>query len=159
MAEDKEFNPEELEVSSDLSLKDTLSLLSWESYNYYKNNRKEFSPNVRTKRAWEVVCNTLFKSIQKLIIQKEGGVYLKKIGYFAMVKHPKKVLHYERHKKMVKHHPFFFGEGAFQDWNFDKKFTRALTDAGMNCRAKDKNYEINYSFLKILISAVKKINR
>jgi hypothetical protein len=106
----------------EVKLRNILDITDSYFYEDYKKNRKNLSKNVCRETFWITCINTISKSIQTLMLEKEGGVILNDIGYFSYLMMPKKVRRINSFKSKFVYEPYFFGLGIFKDWTMEGTF-------------------------------------
>lgn len=149
----------------DSQITDFISLKDREFYEYYKKNRKKVCTGIYQYNDFKKAVGSLMTSLSTLIKEKEGGVYIEKLGYFAVFKTPiktKKVDLFDTSLKgLIRQHrwyPYFFGDidnPAFKHWTMSKAFLPYLNSTIKVKIKKGKKYKLYYSVLKTLVSASK----
>lgn len=105
-------------------------LTSRECYEYYKKHRKWNSPTINQYNYFVKALEGFFIIVQKMMIQSEGGVYLRGLGYFACVLTGKKrKTKFVKTKSLVvktkrpyKYVPYFFPEEDMKKWTMEDTF-------------------------------------
>lgn len=133
--------------NKDNALYNTLDIINTKFYQEYRKNRKKVSKKVCDEYKWGTCINTIFKSIEELLVEKEGGVVINDIGYFAYVMMPKKIRHPLTKKTRFNYSPYFFGFGNFKKWTMEGSFSYKTVLSG-NLKKRELHYTL-FNNLKI----------
>jgi hypothetical protein len=133
--------------NSKISLDNILSIKNKLFYEYYKKNRKKISKNIPREYTWGTCLNTLLLSLQKLILEKEGGVVINDIGYFCYIMLPKKSRRLSFIKSKYIYKPHFFGFENFKFWTFQSAFDISIN---RHNSTGNKKRELHYSLFNNL---------
>lgn len=107
---------------------------------YTLNAKHRVKENTYTSRKYSKVITAMYKKVARDLVDKEGGVFLKNLGYFTILKHPKKQVvkvQYQNNKEFFNtktsnylYTPSFFGFGKgrslFKFWCMDRAFSRRI---------------------------------
>lgn len=97
----------------------TISLLSKESFNFYKRNSR-LKGKITSKEKWRKIVKDFYQRVSEAMTETEEGVLVENFGYFAVILDPKKRLNrfilpgQKRKSKPLLHtenhfyHPVFF---------------------------------------------------
>lgn len=129
-------------------LQDILDVRSKTIYEYYKANRKKTSPTLPKHESWATCANMLLKSIGNLLVEKEGGVMVNDVGYFAYIMIPKKTRTGFIKKSKFIYKPYFFGFGDFKDWTLQDTFIFNIKNP--NRINQEKKRELHYTLFNNL---------
>jgi len=169
----EDSNPIEIEITKDLSmLEGSVDLNGRECYDFYRAHRKKKKLKiVRNYKLYKDVVNSLLRSIAELMIEKDGGVFIKDWGDFAVAMYPKKMNYKNIYLKggrkgssamsrtrSYRYFPYFFGDisnRGFQHWTMDKKFADSLVIPIKKNINDGKLYMLSYTVLSGLVNALK----
>lgn len=152
-----------MKTNLDSEIIDFISLKDREFYDYYKKNRKSPSLGVYQFSQFEKVVGGLMMSLRKLILEKEGGVFIEGLGYFAVFRTHKKTRKKNSYSNTLQSllpqyrwYPVFFGDigsPTFRHWTMSKAFVPELNRLIKERISKGKKYKLYYSLLKNIASA------
>jgi len=115
----------------------TISLLSEESFNFYKRNSR-LKAKIKNKDKWSKILNSFFKKVSEGMTNNEDGVLVENFGYFAVILDPKKRINRfivpgkKRQTKLLLH-----TENHFYDPVFFRRF---------NTKRKLSCFSFDYAF-------------
>lgn len=98
-------------------------LMSRDFYDYYRKNRKKTAPAINQYNYFVKAINGLFQEFKTAIIETNGGVDIKGLGYFCKVREKDKMRNtFEKNplKKFKKYHCnrfWFYPNEDIKDWN------------------------------------------
>lgn len=116
-----------------------VSVNSQEAYRYYKALAKHRTKeNTYTHADYSKFINAFYSKVGRDLVEKEGGVFLKGLGYFTILKHPKKQVVKVPYKGGMEFFndktnnylwtPSFFGfakgRGLLKFWSMDRTFSK-----------------------------------
>ena len=139
---------------------------SQRAYKYYKSNAVHRDKEATyTHSKYSTIVNSFYKIITRDLLEKEGGVFIKNLGYFTIIRHPKKQVvkvNYKNGKEFFNTDtnnylwtPTFFGfargRGLLKFWTMDRTFSRVSVRKPLYERLiKGKTYKTFISTLSSL---------
>lgn len=151
-----------------IEIDDFISLKDREFYEYYKKNRKSVSKGVERYADWSRAVARLMLSIKDLMIETEGGVFVEKLGYFAIFKTYKKTDKKKKNGSLstyikdYRYYPYFFGEVSnpiFKGWFMSMMFTPETIKDIKEQLQKGFKYQLHLTTVKSLIKANKETRK
>lgn len=141
-----------------------VGIVDFKAYYFYRKNTKIARIHqLRCKKKWEPIVRSIFKEITKGITEQKAGVFIPRLGYFAiwMVPHKKKVwdfgskgkkFFYNFHTDSHQYHPGFFPNveknSPFSGYSMDSTFSRTVNkELVQNLRAGVK-YEFKFTLIR-----------
>jgi len=104
-----------------------------------------FNHTKDTQKRLQKKVAVIFDAIKELFLEKEGGVYVKELGYLAHIRSPKKVYNDISMVYETPRFPYLFTD--LSDVPNLRKFTmEGMIDPKLN--NKTKNYKLYYSLIK-----------
>lgn len=109
------------------------------AYRYYKEKaRYRNNENTYTHADYSKIITSFYRKVSRDLIEKPGGVFLKNLGYFTILKHPKKQVvkvpylngkeFFNNKTKNYLWTPSFFGFGVgrtlLKYWVMDRTFSK-----------------------------------
>lgn len=118
--------------------KNKVAVNSQEAYRHYKKNAKfRNNANTYTYKDYSKIITALYRKTARDLVQNDGGVFIKHLGYFTILRHPKKQVvkvqylggkeFFNRKTDNYLYTPSFFGFGQFRTllkyWTMDRAFS------------------------------------
>jgi hypothetical protein len=147
------------------------SVTDYEAFKYYRENAKYRDVNLTNHiKVHTKVISSFYKKIGDALIENEGGVYIKGLGYFSVVMYPKKHIVKTPYQTdgfanfktgNYLYLPTFFGQSGknplLNFWIMDRTFSRRLIKARLHkALISGKKYKTYVSTLLSLYSYKKK---
>lgn len=151
-----------------INLHPTSGLTGRNAFYFYRRNSTTFKYNkIDNHKEWLIILNALWKEVGTQLLDSPGGVFVPRLGYFAIWMSPTKskqyyvdakigsVKTYNDHTGHHAFHPGLFtsierGGGDFRYWTMDRAFSRSIT-RGLAKRLKaGKKYVLKYTLVKKL---------
>lgn len=159
----KRIKVREKKLKKDPPLQGGLSITGRRVYDFYRQNRKIKKGNAVNEFKYFVrAANAILKAIQELMIESEGGVYVKHLGYFAFFMSPykKRKDKYRNYKTTNKYpyYPVFFTDTGKigKQWTMDRAFWReTIKNPSIQEIRKGRRYLLNYTAIKQLSRIIK----
>lgn len=122
------------------------SATGFEAYKYYRENAKRRDiEHISHKNYHRKIINLFYGKIGESLIEKEGGVFIKGLGYFTVIMYPKKhtvKVPYQKEEfanfktNNYLYLPTFFGlakkNPLINFWVMDRTFSRRLVKAKLH---------------------------
>lgn len=108
------------------------------AYKFYKENSKHRNKdNTYTHADYSKIITSFYRKVSRDLVENEGGVFLKNLGYFTILRHPKKQVvkvnykgGHEFFNTKTNNYlwtPSFFGfgkgRGLLKFWSMDRTFS------------------------------------
>lgn len=142
-------------------------VLDRDFYEYYIKNRKKYVKTLCRYAYWKKAMCSIFSEIQREMIDSEGGVYIKNLGYFAhyiaidkkRVRHKKiRNIEYVRRKKTYRYFPHFYPDDDFSLWTMEGEIETQKIKNKINFK-KGKKYKLHFELVKTAEEAIRKSKR
>lgn len=119
-------------------------LLTYAMHKHYVNNYKRTRPrtlHAKHRKEFLDIVSTFYRVIGEQLVEREGGVCIKELGYFFIWKIPKKIVYnmvlpekgwdtkFNYHTNHVMYSPVFIANKKFRYWYMDKAFKQPLKKA------------------------------
>lgn len=140
-------------------------LLDYSTHKYYVNNHKRTQPkelHAKNRKEFLDIVEEFYKVIGEQLVEREGGVCIKELGYFFIWKIPKK-LQYDRLEKgigyttkfnyatnHVMYSPILIPAKRIKYWYLDKTFNNAIKQKLKQKILSGKKYKMYAHTLKQL---------
>jgi len=118
--------------------KNKVSINGQSAYKHYKENAKHRNKeNTYTHADYSKIITAFYRKVARDLVENDGGVFLKNLGYFTVLRHPKKQVvkvQYKGGKEFTNtktnnylYSPSFFGFGKgrtlLKFWLMDRSFS------------------------------------
>lgn len=139
-------------------------LLEYSTHKYYVNNYKRTRPkelHAKSRKEFLDIISTFYQIIGEQLVEREGGVCIKELGYFFIWKIPRK-MHYDLMGKEgyvtkfnydsdhVMYSPILIPAKRMRYWYLDKAFNNAVKKALRDKIRSGKKYKMYAHTLKQL---------
>lgn len=151
---------------------DILSVLDYESFSFFRDNKKIKTSSVQNRGQYAKVLRTIFKKAKENLLENEGGVVLDKLGYIGIIRYPyrqlikKPFLHingkikaqqllYNLHTDRYSYLLGFFTDAhklnRLGKWSMDYTFRDDLKRGLAKKLKEGKRYKLYYTLVKGLL--------
>lgn len=145
----------------DIEFRRQNSLFTREAYDYYRQYRHHCVKGIDQYNYYLKSIEGIFRIIEQMMIESEGGIYIEGLGYFCFLKSKNKfklrgnikVNKYIKKREKHKYYPYLFLESPFEGWTMSGTFKTAI------CAPSGENKKLHFDLCESYTQAKKQSNR
>ena len=125
-------------------------LVTREFYELYKRRRRHVAKEIDQYKLFEKAVGGFLELLANSIVEEEGGVYIKGLGYFCAPrrlnvnkkhKNPKATSILKKFSTREQHYPYLFVDDQLKGWTMNRGFTSTII---FKIRAQKKEYKLHF---------------